>query len=112
MTEHRQSSRDTDAYELLLRAVRAVLTPEEQDRVLHAVLVDRPSWSAVEAPIAFAPMQHVIKVPGSEEVGFLVRLPAPLHREFRAWCKGHGFSMAVVIRGIVERFLAQQGVRE
>ena len=102
---------DTDAYALLLRAVRQALTPAEQDRVLRAVLSDRAAWSPL-GPAAWMPaQQHPGKTPGAEEVGFLVRLPAPLHQEFRAWSKEHGFSMAVVIRGLVERFLAQQSSR-
>ncbi len=100
-----------DAYALLLRAVRQSLTPEEQDRVLHAVLNDRPGSSLFGLAASMPVHQHPVKAPGTEEVGFLVRLPAPLHREFRAWSKAHGFSMAVVIRGLVERFLARQGGR-
>jgi hypothetical protein len=37
-----------------------------------------------------------------------LRLPAERHAELRAWCTDHGFTMAAVIRGLVERFLEQQ----
>jgi hypothetical protein len=37
-----------------------------------------------------------------------LRLPADRHAELRAWCTDHGFTMAAVIRGLVERFLEQQ----
>jgi hypothetical protein len=38
-----------------------------------------------------------------------LRLPADRHAELRTWCTDHGFTMAAVIRGLVERFLEQQG---
>ncbi len=38
-----------------------------------------------------------------------IRLPAERHAELRTWCAEHGFTMAAVVRGLVERFLAEQG---
>ncbi len=101
---------EADAYELLLRAIRTALNPQEQDRVLHAVLAGRLSSVPPEAAFSLPNRQQHGK-PGADEVGFLVRLPPDLHGQFRGWCRSHGFSMAVVIRGVVERFLVQQGVR-
>ena len=37
-----------------------------------------------------------------------VRLPTESHAKLRAWCSTHGFTMAAVIRGLVERFLEEQ----
>lgn len=37
-----------------------------------------------------------------------VRLPQDQLERLRTWCADHGFSMAVVIRGLVERFLESQ----
>lgn len=37
-----------------------------------------------------------------------VRLPQDLHGRLRDWCGANGFSMASVIRGLVERFLDAQ----
>ncbi len=37
-----------------------------------------------------------------------VRFSADQHARLRAWCAGHGFSMATVIRGLVDRFLESQ----
>jgi hypothetical protein len=34
-----------------------------------------------------------------------VRLPAADYERLRAWAKGHDFSMAVIVRTLVERFL-------
>jgi hypothetical protein len=38
-----------------------------------------------------------------------VRLPPELHERLRRWSNEHGFSMAAVVRGLVERFLDEQG---
>lgn len=37
-----------------------------------------------------------------------VRFSAEQHKRLRAWCTEHGFSMATVIRGLVDRFLDGQ----
>jgi hypothetical protein len=37
-----------------------------------------------------------------------IRLPATRHAALRDWCTEHGFSMAAVVRGLVERFLEEQ----
>jgi hypothetical protein len=37
-----------------------------------------------------------------------IRLPAERHAHLRDWCAEHGFSMAAVVRGLVERFLEEQ----
>ncbi len=37
-----------------------------------------------------------------------VRFSADQHARLRAWCAAHGFSMATVIRGLVDRFLESQ----
>lgn len=38
-----------------------------------------------------------------------IRLPAERHASLRQWCAEHGFTMATVVRGLVERFLTQEG---
>ncbi|GAA5191684.1 hypothetical protein GCM10023322_49640 [Rugosimonospora acidiphila] len=37
-----------------------------------------------------------------------IRLPTEQHERLRGWCNEHSFSMAAVIRGLVERFLEEQ----
>lgn len=50
-----------------------------------------------------------VSVPaGADQRMVPVRFPAEQHARLRAWCQEHGFSMAVVIRGLVERFLQAQ----
>lgn len=38
-----------------------------------------------------------------------IRLPSDQHERLRTWCSGHSFTMAAVVRGLVERFLDEQG---
>src|SRR5258706_572534 len=37
-----------------------------------------------------------------------VRLPAAQHERLRDWCNEHNFTMAAVVRGLIERFLDGQ----
>jgi hypothetical protein len=46
---------------------------------------------------------------GGEHQTFPVRLPEEQHAALKAWCAEHGFSMATVVRGLVENFLRTQG---
>ena len=45
---------------------------------------------------------------GGEHQTFPVRLPEESHAALKAWCAEHGFSMATVVRGLVENFLQTQ----
>jgi hypothetical protein len=45
---------------------------------------------------------------GEESQLVTIRLPAERHAQLRRWCTEHGFTMASVVRGLVERFLEQQ----
>ena len=37
-----------------------------------------------------------------------VRFPEQQYQRLKAWCEAHNFPMAVVVRGVVERFLDGQ----
>jgi ParG protein len=45
---------------------------------------------------------------GEESQLVTIRLPAERHTQLRTWCAEHGFTMASVVRGLVERFLEEQ----
>ena len=45
---------------------------------------------------------------GEESQLVTIRLPADRHTALRTWCAEHGFSMAAVVRGLIERFLDDQ----
>lgn len=116
--------------ELLLKAVRG-LPADEQDEVLKGLLVGlmgrepsgpgtRPRRSdpfAIAARLRAGPpaerllgliepdLQAVVA--GESDLKVLpVRLPAVDYERLREWSRAHDFSMAVVIRTLVERFLA------
>jgi hypothetical protein len=125
---------------LMLKAVRS-LPPEEQDALLEAMLEPRLApWAAPGVPDPGAagpglPTGEVFQGPVppprvyGPERGFGVTLP-PLgpetggpwqsvpvrlstdqHELLKQWCQTHGFTMAVVLRGLVARFLDDQATR-
>lgn len=110
----------SDPYVLLTRALRT-LTEEEQGIVMKSLLnffpaPSRPgaAWPQVAAA-ASSDQGAVLSVatglprPGdADKVAFLLRLPAPTHEALKSWAEEHGHSMNVVMRGLVERFLADQ----
>jgi hypothetical protein len=104
------------AARLLLKALDSL---SERDRryVLRALLSARIAVLGASAPT------HADVPPHVGELGFgpqvtrqvdqplLVRLPSALHRRFRRWATDHGFSMAAVVRGLIERFLDEEAAR-
>ena len=116
---HSASDPFRDVAELLLKALDS-LTVKERRQVLAAL---------VEAAIAPAAATHPVRThepPALSTEGWFghprtssggppsvlpVRLPADQLERLRSWCTDHGFSMAVVIRGLVERFLDDQSRR-
>jgi hypothetical protein len=125
---------------LMLKAVRS-LPPEEQDALLEAMLEPRLlSWPApgVAGPEPAEPglptgevfhgpipaqrvygMQRGVGVtlpPLGPETGgpwqsVPVRLSTDQHERLKQWCQANGFTMAVVLRGLVARFLDDQATR-
>ena len=48
---------------------------------------------------------------GEESQLVTIRLPAERHAELRTWCTEHNFTMAAVVRGLIERFLDENRSR-
>jgi hypothetical protein len=124
---------------LMLKAVRS-LSPEEQDALLEAMLEPRLAPWPVPGPAdpgPAGPGLAAVEVHGpvpahrvhGPERGFGVTLP-PLgpetggpwqsvpvrlstdqHERLKQWCQANGFTMAVVLRGLVARFLDDQATR-
>lgn len=66
-------------------------------------------YGAVPTNVELAPVVAPMSVPpGSEHQTFPVRLPEEQHAALKAWCNAHGYSMATVVRGLVENFLRGQ----
>ena len=110
---------------LLAKAVRQ-LPPEEQDRVLEELLRERveraggpPSprleslAQALGPPVT--PALHHLAHPFTEPKGgwqaVPVRLSGEQHERLKQWCQANNFTMAVVLRGLVARFLDEQARR-
>ncbi len=49
--------------------------------------------------------------PGGPQQVVPVRFPEPQYERLKEWCAANGFPMAVVVRGLVERFLDEQDRR-
>ena len=115
---------------LLLKAVRG-LPDEEQDRVVEELLEERFGVGQVaELPRGAAfglaeqlpsrlllgePRLELLKgTPGARESLTMVpaRLSSEQHERLKQWCQANGFTMAVVLRGLVARFLDEQARRE
>src|SRR6266498_5550867 len=107
---------------LLLKALRS-LAPEEQDKVMSELLSARLEWqpgplaepvSHAAPPSLGAHMLSELRVSLASESGgpwrtVPVRLPVELHERLKQWCQANNFTMAVVLRGLVARFLDEYG---
>ncbi|MEX2202879.1 MAG: hypothetical protein WD965_02205 [Actinomycetota bacterium] len=128
---------DDRVSKLLLKAVKG-LPQREQDQVLAALIrsalpspvttAGRPSPVSLphprpgSAPIppemlllsdpASAAQGGSVEASGAGVAMLPVRLPPELHERLRRWSNEHGFSMAAVVRGLVERFLDEQGQKK
>ncbi len=105
-------------HELLAKALRT-LTDEEQGVVLSKLLPvaglapGSTSWLLQQASSAQASLSLSLSLSEKDDkVGLLLRLPAPTHAALKQWADEHGPSMNVVVRGLIERFLSEQGAAE
>jgi hypothetical protein len=121
-----------DVGQLLLKALNG-LSPEEQGELLGQ-LISR----SVPVPWASTPVGLGVPIDGADSVAVAsllgvaqalraprrsgraavaelkvlpVRLPVADYERLREWSKSHDFSMAVIIRTLVERFLDAQEAR-
>lgn len=102
------------AARLLLKAL-GTLSERERDLVLRNLLTGRVGQSRDLGPRLHSGSMPMVAhqelgagVVRQVEQPLLVRLPTDLHGRFRRWATTHGFSMASVVRGLVERFLDEQ----
>ncbi len=101
------------AHTLLAQALRT-LTDEEQGIVLSTLLssagprVDPATYRRVVADRWRGAVPITDEQP-LDKVGFLLRLPPSTHQALKVWADENGHSMNVVVRGLVERFLEDQG---
>jgi len=114
----------SDRAAVLLRKAMQSLQPAERDELLDALLLGqlnsmgplRPSGSARPVPLvsdvdrdrlgALLGSDDQVPTTGRGALEVLpVRLPEADHERLRKFCQAKGFSMAVVIRTLLERFL-------
>jgi hypothetical protein len=114
---------------LLLKAMRS-LSPEEREQVMAELLAARlemPEIQSAEAlPFPSATGPPAMHAKGAQLFALRqslaletagpwqtvpVRLPVELHDRLKQWCQANNFTMAVVLRGLVARFLDQYGAR-
>jgi hypothetical protein len=92
--------------------------PADERHEIIALLLDRRSTAPtrtvlgqfVEAPpLSTLRGAFASGLSGGEEHQLVtIRMPSDLHAQLRSWCSEHSFTMAAVIRGLVERFLEGQ----
>jgi len=98
-----------EPHALLAKALRT-LTDEEQGVVLKHLLpvpdvAGHTSWLGYAAARRTVLTLSAPKETDPATVGFLLRLPAASHARLKHWSDQHGYSMNVIVRGLVERFL-------
>ena len=72
-------------------------------------MLETAVFGAIPTAVELVPTMTPMSVaPGSGHQTFPVRLPEEQHAALKAWCSGHGYSMATVVRGLVENFLRAQ----
>jgi len=91
------------------------LPAEERQEITAWLLGQRHAGRCLRRAAAWSGAgEQVSRLTGTLPVGedsqlVTIRLPAERHAQLRAWCAEHEFTMAAVVRGLVERFLEQQG---
>ena len=83
------------------------LSPEDRTEITAWLLSRQhaPAWPMLSGRLRGFTGQLPV---GEDSQLVTIRLPADRHAALRAWCTGHEFTMAAVVRGLVERFLEQQ----
>jgi hypothetical protein len=115
----------SDTADLLLRKALQALDTDERDELLRGLLLGQLSGGAATSAGVVGPVGprvavdrerlatllgaelHPSTAAGARMKVLPVRLPEAEHERLRQFCQASGFSMAVVIRALVERFLEQ-----
>jgi hypothetical protein len=116
----------SDRSDLLVQKALQSLDADERDELLRSLLLGRlgggiSTAAGVLGPVNAPPVRvdrerltsllgpeiHASTAAGARMKVLPVRLPEAEHERLRQFCQTSGFSMAVVIRTLVERFLDQ-----
>lgn len=86
-------------------------SPDDRKAIVGWLLESRFGPSAVDAEDQ-EKRPRTVKLysglPLGESQLVTVRLPQEVHGQLRDWCGEHGFTMASVIRGVIERFVSER----
>lgn len=116
----------SDVTQLLVKAVKGL--PEEEQRAVFEYFFERgigiaqplffgqffhegaklratAERAALHDPSTLATLFTAQKPMGPEQIMIPVRLSEAQHRRLKQWCAEHNFPMAVVVRGLIDRFL-------
>jgi hypothetical protein len=114
MTENGQGPRElvAKAIDKLEPAEREQVTAWLLDRSFGMPLTGHPA--GIGAAIARESRERLIEATSAggrrgEHQVVPIRLPTEQHAALRDWCTDHGFTMATVVRGLVEQFLEDRG---
>lgn len=100
LADGKSRSQIADEIGVTEREIAEELEPTEQlTSTVCAVLMARAALPS-PPPRAFGPSGPLRTMP--------VRFPEQQYKRLKAWCEAHNFPMAVVVRGVVERFLDEQ----
>lgn len=95
---------------LVLKAVKAL--PEDEQRAVFEHFFEQGIAVSQHPPPSFGqfvhhaqPMFGAQKSMGSDQITIPVRLSEAQHQRLKQWGAKHNFPMAVVVRGLIERFL-------
>jgi len=126
VTEASQPTKTNAITSLLFKAVKGL--PEDEQRAVfeyffeQGIAVAQPPFfgqlfyegaklrgtaerAAWPDPSSLATLFTPQKPMGPEQIMIPVRLSEAQHRRLKQWCSEHNFPMAVVVRGLIDRFL-------
>ena len=110
MSEAEEPRKPRDITRLVLKAVNGL--PEEEQRAVFEYFFEQGIALPQRGPLSFGHFVHhaqpifaAQKSMGSEQVTIPVRLSEAQHQRLKQWAAKHDFPMAVVVRGLIERFL-------
>jgi hypothetical protein len=93
-----------------LAALLETLPPDERQEITAWLLARGDPTRTTPMFTPSREVRHALTslLPAGDSQLVTIRLPAESHSTLRAWCADHNFTMAAVVRGLVERFLEEQ----
>jgi hypothetical protein len=103
VSEAEEPRKPRDITRLVLKAVKGL--PDEEQRAVFEYFFEQGIALPQRGPLSSGQVVRAQKSMGSEQVTIPVRLSEAQHQRLKQWAAKHNFPMAVVVRGLIERFL-------